>query len=130
MSQENVEIMRRLHEAYPRADWESVAASFDPDVFVRTDPRWPEQFIFGRQAWVDNLRGMWESVGGDARIEGIVDLGDRVLVRFGFGMHGQQSGIEGEQSVSEIATVRGGRSIFVEYFLDHEQALKAVGLAE
>ena len=130
MSQENVDLLRRFNDAYRRGDWGAIAASLDPHVFVRTDPRWPEQFIYGREAWVANLRDMWESVGPDAHIEEIVDLGDRVLVRLGFSMRGQQSGIQGEQPVSEIATVREGRVIFLEYFLDHEQALKAVGLEE
>jgi ketosteroid isomerase-like protein len=130
VSQENVDLLRSNNDAYRRGDWETVTANLDPHVFVRTDPRWPEQFIYGREAWVANLQAMWESVGPDAHIEEIVDLGDRVLVRLGFSMRGQQSGIQGDQPVSEIATVRGGRIILVEYFLDHDQALKAVGLSE
>jgi ketosteroid isomerase-like protein len=130
VSQENVDLLRRFNDAYRRGDWDAMAVSFDPHVFVRTDPRWPEQFIYGREAWVANLQVMWESVGPDVHIEEIVDLRDRVLVRLGFSMRGQQSGIQGEQPVSEIATVREGRVIFVEYFLDHAQALKAVGLEE
>jgi ketosteroid isomerase-like protein len=130
VSQENVEILRRSNDAYRRGDWDAMSASVDPHIFVRTDPRWPEQFIYGHEAWVAFLRSMWESVGPDVRIEEIVDLGDRVLVRLGFSMHGQQSGIGGEQPVSEIATVREGRVIFIEYFLDHKLALKAVGLEE
>ena len=100
----------------------------DPDILIRTDPRWPEQRIYGRDAALALYRGLWESGGSDVRIEEIVDLGDRVLVRLGFTMRGQQSGVEVEQPVSEIAAVRDGRIIFVEYFLDHEQARKAVGL--
>jgi ketosteroid isomerase-like protein len=130
MSQENVEVLRNQNDAYRRGDWDAMAAVVDPHVFVRTDPRWPEQFIYGREAWLTFLRGMWESIGPDAHVEEIVDLGDRVLARLRYGIRGHESGVAGQQPVSEIATIRDGRVIFIEYFLDHEQALKAVGLSE
>jgi ketosteroid isomerase-like protein len=69
-------------------------------------------------------------MGPDIRNEEMMDLGDRVLVCFRWHARGTQSGVEGEQSVSEICTFRDSRVVFIEYFLDHEQALKAVGLAE
>ena len=130
MSQENVEIVRRINAAYRRGDWEVLPEFWDPDILIRTDARWPEQRVHGRDAALALYRGLWESGGSDVRIEEIVDLGDRVLVRFGVSMRGQQSGIEVQQSVSEIVTFREGRIIFVEYFLDHDQARKAVGLEE
>src|SRR6476620_6487927 len=50
MSQENVEIVRVLNDAFRRGEWDSVAAYLDPDVLVRADPRWPEQRVYGREA--------------------------------------------------------------------------------
>ena len=41
---------------------------------------------------------------------------------------GQLSGVPGDLQVSAIVTFREGLIILVEYFLDHEQARKAVGL--
>jgi len=130
MSQENVEIVRKNNDAFRRGDWEALGANIDPDVFARVDPNWPEQCIYGRDALVAFLRGVGESMGPDIRIEEMMDLGDRVLVRFRWHARGSQSGVEGEQTVSEISTFRDGRVVFIEYFLEHEQALKAVGLAE
>ena len=130
MSQENVEVLRRINDAYRRGDWVALAALWDVDIFIRTDPRWPEQCIYGPDAALALYRGLWESGASDIRIEEIVDLGDRVLVRVGVNMRGQESGVEVGQSVSELATVRDGRIIFIEYFFDHKQALKAVGLEE
>jgi hypothetical protein len=37
MSQENVEITQRFSDASRRGDWEMLAATLDPHVFVRTD---------------------------------------------------------------------------------------------
>ena len=130
MSQENVDVARRFTDSYTHGDWVEMAATLDPDVFVRTDPLWPERFIYGRAAVVAWAQGIRESMGPDFRIEEALDLGDRVLVRQSWSARGQQSGVTGQQPVSDIVTVRDGLIIFIEYFLDHERALKTVGLAE
>jgi ketosteroid isomerase-like protein len=129
MSQANVEIARKGNDAFRRGDWDACAALADPHIFVRADPNWPEQRIYGREAWMAFIRGLHESLGPNINIEEIIDLGDRVLVRLCWIIRGRSSGVEGEQRLSEIATFREGRVVFIEYFLDHEQALNGVGLA-
>ena len=130
MSQENVEIARKVNEAVRRGDWDVVAAYYDPDVSIRTDPRWPEQRMYGRKAAMKFVRDACEAWGIDVRIEEIVDLGDRLLVRMHWNTHARHTGIGGDFRYSEIVTYRDGRAILVEFFLEHEQALKAVGLEE
>jgi SnoaL-like domain len=130
MSQENLDAFEKANDAFRRGDWEAVAATVDAHILVRTDPRWPEQRFFGREPVIAFWQGLWESWGPDARVEEIVDLGDRLLVRWRFIVRGQHSGVEGEQRISAIQTYREGRVILVEYFLEHEHALEAVGLAE
>jgi hypothetical protein len=71
-------------------------------------------------------RGAWESWGPDNRVEEIVDLGDRLLARNCWTIRGQHSGVEGDQRFSSISTYREGHVVFVEFFLDHEQALEAL----
>ena len=102
----------------------------DPHVLVRTDPRWLEQHVYGREAWIAWAQGLLESGGPDVRIEELVDLGDRVLVRVCWIMRGQHSGVEGEFRTSQILTFREGRTILIEYFFEHEQALKALEMRE
>jgi ketosteroid isomerase-like protein len=130
VSEENVELARESNAALRRGDWDTVAASLDPDVLLRMDIRWPEQRVYGREAAIAFYRGLLESGGSDVRHEEIVDLGDRVLVRLCWHMRGLHSGVEGEQRASVISTFREGRVILVEFFIDHDQALKAVGLEE
>jgi ketosteroid isomerase-like protein len=130
MSQENVEIARKNNDAFRRGDWDAWAASVDPHIFVRTDANWPEQRIYGLEAFSAFVRGAQESWGPDLRIEDIADLGDRLLVRFRWIIRGGTSGVEGEQRFSVIATNREGRVVFIEYFLEHDQALEALGLGE
>ena len=129
MSQESIDAFKKGNEAFRRGDWDALAATLDPDILVRNDPRWPEQRFYGREAVVAFWRGLWESWGPDAHVEEVVDLGDRLLVRWRFIVRGQHSGVEGEQRISAIQTYREGRVILVEYFLQHEQALEVAGLA-
>jgi len=130
VSQETVEIVRTMNDAFRRADWDAIAATLDPDVLIRTDARWPEQRFYGQAAAMALYRGAWESLGPDVRIEDVVDLGDRVLVRLCWFVRGQQSDAQGELRYSELNTYREGRMILCEFFLDHADALKAVGLEE
>jgi SnoaL-like domain len=130
MSQENVELARRGSEAFKRGDWEAVAAGLDEHMLLRLDPTWPEQAVYGRAAVVEFFRSASETLGSDSSIEEITDLGDRLLMRIRWATHGQHSGIETDLTWSEVVTYRKGRAIFAEYFLDHQDALKAVGLEE
>ena len=130
VSQANVEIVKQTFAAFGRRDLDAVAATMDPHVLVRTDPRWLEQHVYGREAWIAWAQGLLESGGPDVRIEELVDLGDRVLVRVCWIMRGQHSGVEGEFRTSQILTFREGRTILIEYFFGHEQALKALEMRE
>ena len=131
MSQENVEVISRAaNDAFRRGDWDALAAYLDPDILVRTDPRWPEQRFYGREAVMTWFRSAWESVGPDVRIEEIVDLGDRAIIHLCWFVRGQRSDAQGEMRYSELNTYREGRMILSEFFLERAQALKAVGLEE
>ena len=130
ISEQNVEIVRRANDAFRRGDWDALAAMMDPDILIRTDPSWPEQRAYGLEAAVVLYRAIGESWGIDVSYEEIVDLGDRVLTRERWNVSGQLSGVPGDLLVSAIVTFREGLIILIEYFLDYEQALKAVGLEE
>jgi ketosteroid isomerase-like protein len=128
VSQERVEALRKGNVALRTGDWDALQAFYDPHVVVRTDPRWPERVFYGREAALAWYQGLWESGGGDIRYEEILDLGDRALARARWVFHGQLSGVEGEQHTSVIYTFRDGRIILEEFFIEHGQALKALGL--
>lgn len=130
MAQQNVEIVRRLNEAIRRGDWNTLADCYDPDICVRTDPSWPEQRMYGRQAAVNFIRGSIDALGDDLSQTEIVDLGDRLVVRVRWKTHARHSGIDEELAFSEILTFRDGRVILAEFFLDHADALRALGLEE
>jgi ketosteroid isomerase-like protein len=130
MSQENVEAQGRFGDAFRRGDWDAVAAMIDPHIAVRTDSRWQEQRFYGRESWLAFLRGSCEARGPENRVEEVVDLGDRVLTRSCWNIRGHHSGLAGEFRYSSIITYREGRSVFIEFFIEHEQALEALGVSE
>jgi ketosteroid isomerase-like protein len=130
VSQENVEIVRKLNEAVRRGDWDAVGDIYDPHICVRTDRNWPEQRMYGREDAVNFIRNSLDVMGGDLSQTEIVDLGDRALVHVHWKTHARYSAIDEELQFSEIITFRDGRVILAEFFLDHADALEALGLEE
>jgi ketosteroid isomerase-like protein len=132
MSQENVEIVRRLYEEFERGNfW--VAELFDPDIRIEwTDP------MFARSAESEGLAGLtsdmreffeaWEHV--TATAEQIIDAGERVVVIAVWRGLGKGSGVETETRQGLVWTLRDGRVISVVAYSDPARALEAAGLAE
>ncbi len=127
---ENVGVSLRGAEAWMRGDFEQFAAGLDPIIFIRLDPSWPERQFSGRDAVTSFSKSTRELVGPDAQVAEVRDLGDRVLLRWQWQARGKQSGVEGSLAFTQINTIRNGKVIFIEYFLKHDDALKALGLEE
>ena len=75
----------------------------------------------------ERLRTAWEADWVEP-IGDFIDAGDRALVRFIWHTAGRVPGSHME--FTHVATVRGGRVVRNEFFWDHAEALKAVGLTE
>jgi ketosteroid isomerase-like protein len=131
MSQENVESFREAVDNFNRGDMDWVERLWDAGVVVRADPIWPGGPFFGIEAARGFITDLVATLGrGQIVIEELNDVGDRVVARCRFNVHGAQSGAEGDLRYSQILTHRRGKVILSEYFLDHAEALKAVGLRE
>ena len=131
MSQENVEIVRRCVEAYLAGDNEDALAAYDAEVEFDVSLRPEGQIYRGRAGVAEAMRvwiGTWEDWRVD--IEDIADAGDRVLVTLRESGRGKGSGIEIDQRVFGVFTLRDGKIIRWKAFLDRDQALEAAGLSE
>ena len=130
MPEANEEIARAALEAVLRGDWNRLTTIFDERAVVHPDRSWPEQFISGRDAVIDYAKEGWGLLGApsEVHIEEVHDLGDRVLFRLRLPVRGARSGVEGDMTWSQITTLRDGRIMLVEFYLDHQQALTALGL--
>ena len=103
---------------------------YDPNIVLHMIPGWPEPGPYaGREAVMRQfaqLRETWDADVGEPI--SFVDVGDRVVVGHiwrGFG-RGPDANIE----MTSIFTFRESRITSLEYFWEHAEALKAVGLEE
>src|SRR5262249_49554226 len=102
---------------------------FDPNVIVRAPEHWPEPGPFvGTDAVMRQWRQMREAWNADV-LEPISDFvcsADRVVGRYVWRATGEGPGIDME--TTGVWTVRNGKIFYLEFFWDHDEALKAVGL--
>jgi ketosteroid isomerase-like protein len=133
MSQENIELVRAVLEAYNRGGdaWLDFVAE---DVEIHPDAsRWPEAKPFrGREEFRRFVADIDQDFEGGSRqeIKEILAIGDRVVARTDWGGRGRASGIDLRSSLTTLNTVRDGKIAKIDYFFDHAKALEAVGLRE
>ena len=131
MSEENVEVVRRSIEVWNARDMDAWSEILAPNVTWRVMPDWPEQGPFiGRDAVFLQARQLRESWDSDAvvPVSDYIDAGDQVVLRFIW--RGVGRGPESNMEMTCIYTVREDTITAFEYFWDHAEALKAVGLTE
>jgi ketosteroid isomerase-like protein len=140
MSQENVELVRRLFEAFqaglkgddPGAYLDSEAVADDYE-WVIPPPGLDGRSVWrGRQGFVEFM-GTWTEQFEDwtVRIERLIDAGENrvVAVTYQSGT-GKGSGVPVEMSISQVHELEGGRLARVTNYLSHAEALEAAGLSE
>ena len=131
MSQENVEIMKAAFEVWNTGDMDAFSEIYDPDVILRPPESWPEPGPFvGRDAVMREWEHVREAWNADVvePISDFIDAGERVVVRFiwrGVG-HGPEANIE----VTVVWTLRRGRTLAIDHFWSHAEALETLGLSE
>ena len=131
MSQENVEIVRATFAGWNAGDMDAIRDLYDPDVIVRYPEGWPEPGPFvGREAVIRQWERLREAWNADALqlISDFIDAADRVAVRIIW--RGAGRGPEFSMEFTGVYTVRKGKIRTIEFFWDHAEALKAVGLEE
>src|SRR5262245_44611619 len=82
MSEENVELVRRLYEAADRDDSEAAYACIHPEIEFHTYAQSPQAGVYrGKEAmrkYNEDLFGQFESV--RVEVDELLDAGDRVVV--------------------------------------------------
>ena len=136
MSQENVEIVRRMNDAWNRHDLETMLALGDPEIEYVNSPTAVEPGTrHGHDELTAVLRTQWEML-SDARseIERIYDRGEEIIAlsRLSRRMPGSEARIEAQSLISW--TIRDGKVTRVEVLafgpVEVPEALEAAGLQE
>jgi ketosteroid isomerase-like protein len=130
MSQENVEVVRRLMDAGDHDDLQAALACIDPDVEFIPLRAGTEGVYRGHEGverfWADN-RETFETFEPNYELR---DVGGRVLAWGTIHVRGRGSGVEMDIPTGGIFDVRGGRIVRWQDFGSREKALEAVGLRE
>ncbi len=130
MSEENVELVRRALEALKRRDRTTWLAVHDDDFELVPIRDFPEAGVRGPEAaWDFNLKAFeaFERVPiDDAEL---VDAGaDKVLAHPQYGVRGRGSGASVEFDYWLVFSVRQGKILRTQWFVDRAEALEAAGL--
>ena len=137
MSQENVKTMRRLYDAWLADDYETVFATYDAQIRLNPDPdaSWVgigEDYV-GHAGIRRYMAAVYDAF-DDYRpeVEDVLDVGDaRVLTLAIEHGRGRGSGAQVEANrTAHLWTLRDGKAIQVDLFLDRGRAFEAVGLQE
>jgi ketosteroid isomerase-like protein len=126
MSLESVELVRTFFETYDRGDYHAAAACLAPGVVYEVGH---EVTAHGP----DEVRAMWErwDVAWEEMEtvpEEFIDAGDHVVVAVHYAARGRGSGIEYEERLFDVYTVRDGRCVRKREFKRRSDALQAAGL--
>ena len=138
MSEENVEVVRRVYEAAAGRDTETILALYDPAVeldvsrlMVSGGGGSTEGVYVGHDGLRSLFRDWYEAYESiDYDYEQLTDAGENVIAVVNRKVRGRSSGVEVEQRVALVWTVRDRKVIRVVWFLAEGEALEAAGLSE
>ena len=135
MSRENLEIVRRAHEAWNRDDFDAARALIHPDFELRQPP---DLFLgmegvyrgaAGLRQWWDGAKEPWRYF--KSHIERTLDEGDTVVTVERFEAVGRDSGAKVEfPPVANVWRLRSRLVVSFATYYSLEEALEAVGLSE
>ena len=131
MSQENVETLRRAYDDWAQGDFSS-RELFDPHVegvwaAELPDPhvdRGIEALSASSREWLSS----WDAFRLEA--EAFLPAGDKVVVLVVLHGQGKGSGAEVATTTAHVWTMKRGKAIRVEAYMDRAKALEAAGLSE
>ena len=133
MSQENVAIVRQLVRAWNDGNVETILRYFDSNCEVIFRPEVPEPGPFHGHAelrrWAEGFMSAWDT--HHANVVETHDLGaGRVVVSLHLAGRGGGSGVEMEETDAHLFSVRKGKIVRWQNFLDCSEALEAARLQE
>jgi len=132
MSQESVEIVRRIYDAWATGDFRARVDDLDQHVVLVIGPDFPEFGVFvgpdGVRHYMQRFLEQWGRLTIEAKQ--LRAVGDTVLAHVVQHAKGRASGIEGDLWYFMLFTFRGKKIVRLESIMDEGEALEAVGLAE
>src|SRR5918996_1128171 len=132
MSEENIEIVRRGHEAFQQGELTAMLDLIAPEVVSYTAAPLPDAGEYHGPEGVLRWIATWTEGFDDyvQQAEEYIEVGDHVIVRVYQRATGSRSGVPIEQRVWFLHTVRNGKLVRIGVHGSKHQALEAAGLSE
>jgi ketosteroid isomerase-like protein len=133
MSEENMEVVRRMYNAFHGGDIEGALNHFDPNVLVDASRARPDDVAVGTgHEHLIQIVTSWVTAWDEWReeIEEMRDLGSRVLVLTLQRGRGKGSGVEVEARWAVLYELDRGVITSMRIYPQSEEALKATGPQE
>jgi ketosteroid isomerase-like protein len=133
MSQENVEILSAMYEAFNRRDYDDALRYVDPRVELYPGVIAPDHDtqLLGHRGWKEFIRiaiETWEAVSVEPK-ERIETEDSRILSLDLWHFRGRE-GIEIDRELPTLYDFRDGLIVRIDGFTDKAEALEAAGLSE
>lgn len=128
-TEDDLERLREAYETWNSGDPAQLVDDLDPE-FELHDLDVPDAPVFrGRDGFLANIERM-DEVAESFRIDvqELIPAGDRILALVHVWLKGRGSGVEVEQDIAHIWTLRAGKAVRLEIHLNPETARNAVGL--
>jgi ketosteroid isomerase-like protein len=133
MSQENVEIVRRVVQAFNERDFPAAESAYTEDIVLRhiggMDALIGAEFR-GRDAVLSSWREVIDTVGGLGEVEMIREVNDQVVVVVNAALMGTESGAPATMRFGQVYSFREARISLIDSYYSADDALNAVGLQE
>jgi ketosteroid isomerase-like protein len=131
VSQENVEVVRRLWDAWQRGDLTAWLELTSDDLVSRRRVGLDHSTYHGPEGFLEQAREWSEGFAEwSAAAEEFIDAGDQVVVRNRHTGRGEVSGVPVEMHFFFVHTVSRGKIVEVDMFVNEREALEAAGLRE
>jgi ketosteroid isomerase-like protein len=128
MTEENIELLRKVYLAFARADRRAIRDLLAMDMEVRDRESQPDRSVYtGPEGFEKLIEANMEAFAElELEPEEFIDAGESsVVAALRQRVRGRQSGAEVECRVYHLWEVQAGKAVALEIFADREKALRA-----
>jgi len=132
VSEQNVELHRRILEAFNRRDIEAMIACLDPSIEYHPVLSAVGMAVYhgheGMRSWFGQLDDVWEALRCEP--EAYFDLGEQTLLFYVLHGRGRQSGAEVAITGAQVCRWRDGLGVYAKQYAHREDALRDLEVSE
>jgi ketosteroid isomerase-like protein len=131
MSEENVEVIRKMYDGFARAGPEGMLEFMDPEVDHRAIEGAPDDIgVFSGYDAMRRYYGQWVAMFDDLRagVEELIDAGDQVVAMLHVTARMKDSEAPIDMRLGVVWTLRDGKAVSGREYARRQEALEAAGL--